>query len=181
MEKCVQKTGLFGSGSYLLPAAIVFITSLGFASVSEARSAQAIPDYGSDDCVSFKHGSDINPLNFSFGYACVSEHYCEVSVHGCIDSACQHTDYSRGARTTLTNISITSRISEISMGAAGKDLASNAQWCLVQDGAGNFWALDRQRGSSESFSLHNQHKTIVPCKITDYFRNDLGCVAGNSL
>ena len=181
MEKCTKKTGLFRPGRCLLPAIIALVMSSGLAPANEVRSVQAIPDYGSDDCVSFKHGSDTNPLNFSFGYACASEYYCEVSAHGCLDEYCQYTDYSRGARTTLTNISIASQVNEINMGEIGKDLMSNAQWCLVQDGAGNFWALDRQRGSSDSFSLHNKSQTIIPCKTTDYFRNDIGCVTDNPL
>ena len=181
MEKCAKQTGLIGLGSILLSAIIVLIMSSASAAANQIRKVQAIPDYGSDDCVSFKYGVDTNPLNFSFGYACVSENYCEVSAHGCLDEYCQYKDYSRGTRTSLTNITIASRVGEINMGEAGKDLASRAQWCLVQDGAGNFWALDRLRGNSESFSLHNQSETILPCKITDYFRDDLGCVVDNPL
>lgn len=181
MEKCTKQTGLPGLGNTLLPVIIVLTMSSGSAAANQIRNVQAIPDYGSNDCVSFKYGADTNPLNFGFGYACVSENYCEVSAHGCLDEYCQYTDFSRGARTTLTNITIASRVDEINMGEAGKDLSSSAQWCLVQDGAGGFWALDRLRGSSESFSLHNQSETIVPCKITDYFRDDLGCVAANPL
>lgn len=181
MRKCEEGASLLGSGSCVVSAIIVLMMSSGIASANELNRVQAIPDYGSNDCVSFKHSADTNPLNFTFGYACVSESYCEVSAHGCIDEYCHHTDYSRGARTTLTNIAMASRVDEISMGATGQDLASNAQWCLVQDGAGNFWALDKHRGHSESFNLHNLGETVVPCKTTDYFHTDSGCTADAGL
>lgn len=181
MEKCNGRAGVLRLEKCLMAATLVFFLSSNITSATEVRQMQAIPDYGSNDCVSFKHGSDSNPLNFTFGYACVSANACEVSVHGCVDESCHHTDYSRGARTTLTNITMTSRIDAISMGMSGRDLASNARWCLVQDGAGNYWALDKQRGISESFNLRNRHETVVPCSTRDYFRSDLGCVAEAAL
>lgn len=182
MKNREEKTGQCRSGGYLMAVtSIVLMLSSTTTSATGTDKVQAIPDYGSNDCVSFKQGEDTNPLNFTFGYACVSANHCEVSAHGCIDESCQYTDYSKGARTALTNISMASRIDTISMGAIGKDLNSTAQWCLVQDGAGNFWALDKQRGNSESFNLQNRHETVVPCKTSDYFRSDIGCVAGTSL
>lgn len=181
MEKCNKVAGLLRSGNCLMVATLAFFLFSNTTSALEERQVQAMPDYGSNDCVSFKHGADTNPLNFIFGYACVSENYCEVSAHGCLDESCQHTDYSRGVRTTLTNITMTSRVDAINMGMSGKDLASKARWCLVQDGAGNYWALDKQRGNSELFNLHNRHETLVPCNTSDYFRSDLGCLAEAAL
>ena len=181
MNKDGKKLGLLRLHRFLLPVTIVISISSGIASANGVSRVQAVPDYGDNDCVSFKYGSDTSPLNFTFGYACASENFCEVSAHGCIDESCHNMDYSRGVRAALTTISIASRVNEISMGATGKDLSSNDKWCLVQDGAGNFWALDKQRGNSESFNLYNQNETVVPCKMTDYFRGDIGCVADTTL
>ncbi|MGB1255314.1 MAG: hypothetical protein ACPG51_05585 [Thiolinea sp.] len=177
MDKREDKAGLSRLAGYLVAVTLGISVLPGTTPANETNRVNAVPDYGENDCVSFKYGTNTNPLNFTFGYACVSEYYCEVSAHGCIDDHCHYTDYSKGARTALTNVSIAARIDSISMGAAGKDLKSHARWCLVQDGAGNFWALDKNRGTNEGFSLNNQHETIIPCQFSDNFSSDKGCVA----
>lgn len=145
--------------------------------VAKASMIHAIPDYGSDDCVSFKSSKNISPLDFGFGYACVSKNYCEVSKHGCMDKHCHQPDFSKGARTSLTNINLPTQLSKIIMAPTGNDLLSNTKWCLVQDGAGNFWALDKERGSTESFSLSNLQETVIPCNMTNYFDSATGCTS----
>ncbi len=178
MKKFSSKMNGLRLNSGLLSAMIVLMIPFNSTVASEINTTRAVPDYGNNDCVSFKYSADTNPLNFTFGYACVSENFCEVSEHGCVDEDCQHSDYSRGVRTTLTHISMTARVDQISLGAMGEDLASHAQWCLVQDGVGNYWALDKQRGTSELFSLDNQKETVIACKDTDYFHSELGCMTG---
>ncbi len=182
MKECERKPGQWSFGTCLLMlVSSVLIFSSALSPVSGNNQVEAVPDYGRDDCVSFKYGLDTNPLNFTFGYACVSENYCEVSAHGCIDETCHYMDYSRGARTALIDISIATQIDKVIMGPTGENLSSSAQWCLVRDGAGNFWALDKGNTEPEPFSLQNQHETIIPCETTDYFRSDLGCVADIAL
>ncbi|MEZ5533998.1 MAG: hypothetical protein R3F02_00100 [Thiolinea sp.] len=138
----------------------------------------AIPDYGKNDCVSFKRSSDTNPLEYTHGYACVSEHYCEVFDHGCVGEACDSVDYSKGTRTTTIAIPMLTKISQILMAPMGVSLRDEQnRWCLIQDGAGNFWSLDKLRGSGELFTLENLQRTVVRCKPTDLFSSQTGCVA----
>lgn len=139
------------------------------------NGVSAVPDYGKNDCISFKQGTSTNPLSFAFGYACVSATACEVFSHGCVDEYCHIPDYSKGTRASLTSVPVATPVNQINMAASGEKLKDNSQWCLVQDGAGNHWALDKWRGTQEQFSLANQRETVVPCHVTDYFSSDLGC------
>nr|CAA6819640.1 MAG: Unknown protein [uncultured Thiotrichaceae bacterium] len=158
-------------------------TAIATTSVSATtfNGVSAVPDYGKNDCVSFKQANDTNPLNFTFGYACVSDNTCEVFTHGCVDSYCNTPDYSKGTRTSLTSVPISTNINNIIMAATGRKLKDNSQWCLIQDGAGNHWALDKWRGTSqEQFNLKNQNETIVPCLKTDTFNSNSGCQAAGT-
>lgn len=166
----------------LSPAAYVFwvigaiAVSTTPVSATTFNGVVAVPDYGKNDCVSFKQSSDTNPLNFTYGYACVSKNTCEVFSHGCVDDYCNTPDYSKGTRTSLTTISLSTQVKNINMAPTGQKLQDNNQWCLVQDGAGNHWALDKWRGSGkEQFNLTNQHETVVPCLPTDTFTSSSGC------
>jgi hypothetical protein len=143
-----------------------------------ASKVVAVPDDGKSDCISFKLSADTNPLLYSFGYACVSESYCEVFDHGCDGNTCESVDYSKGTRTTLTAVPMLTGLSDVLMAPAGVSLRDKrANWCLVQDGAGNFWALDKWRGSSEQFMAENLDQTVIRCKPTDLFSNETGCVS----
>lgn len=147
----------------------------------EFNGVSAVPDYGKNDCISFKQNNNTNPLNFTYGYACVSEMTCEVFSHGCVDESCDTPDYSRGTRTSLTTVPFTTPVRQVNMAAMGRKLKDDSQWCLVKDGAGNYWALDKWSGSSpEQFNLINQHKTIIPCRNTDSFSSNVGCQANTT-
>lgn len=118
----------------------------------------------------------VNPLNFTFGYACVSKNNCEVFEHGCIDDMCHFPDYSKGTRTTLSPILVMTSVSAIDMAAMGVSLKGhNVRWCLIQDGSGKFWALDRLQGTQEKFNLKNQNETIVSCNRSYLFSSSQGC------
>ncbi len=160
--------------SYYVLCCIVFFAATPVSAV-ESNGVSAVPDYGRNDCISFKQDKNTNPLSFAFGYACVSEATCEVFSHGCVDDYCNIPDYSKGTRTSLTSIPVTTPINQINMAASGQKLKDDSQWCLVQDGAGNHWALDKWRGTQELFNLTNQHETVVPCRSTDYFSSHIGC------
>lgn len=152
------------------------LLSLCLVPVVKAADIVAMPDYGRDECISFKRGIDTNPLSYPFGYACVSRNYCEVFSHSCDERSCD-TDYSKGTRTTMTIVPMLTTISEILMAPAGVALEDKrSQWCLIRDGTGGFWALDKWRGISEKFSGANLIQTVVPCKSTDLFSSQSGCV-----
>ncbi len=164
---------------YYISCCLLFFAAAPVLAV-EFNGVSAVPDYGRSDCISFKKGNSTNPLSFTFGYACASESTCEVFSHGCADDYCDTPDYSKGTRTSLTSISVATPVNQISMAASGQKLKESGQWCLIQDGAGNHWALDKWRGTRELFSLDNQSETVVPCKLTDTFSSHLGCIRTNN-
>lgn len=171
---------LFFLSKVLLMAILMLLLSawvvLSHAAVP-SETTLAMPDHGKSDCVSFKLHRDTNPLDYSFGYACVSEYYCEVFDHSCSGPSCTWLDPGKGARTTITSVPMLTKVDQVLMAPAGVSLKEQrSQWCLVQDGAGHFWALDKWRGSGEQFTLENVKETIVRCNPTDYFSGKTGCV-----
>lgn len=159
---------------FLLFSPLVFATTW-----ADTVSVVASPDYGANDCVSFKTSKrDTNPLSYPYGYACVTATSCEVFDHACVGDYCDAVDYSKGTRTSMTAVALPTRVDQILMAATGVHLKDHkSRWCLVEDGLGNFWALDKLRGHEAQFTRENVQQTVKRCRASDFFNSETGCVA----
>jgi len=78
--------------------------------------------------------------------------------------------------TTNTSISSTTRIDTITntnYTTSRADTTSN--WCLIKDGASNFWAIDRNIPTLAPITTTNINQRVRPCLPHYYFDDSNGC------